>query len=394
MNNTDARAHFPAFQSGFSFLDNAAGAQVPKHCIDAISSFLSTASCNVGMPYPGSQNATNIKIQTRLETAEFLNCKPSEVVIGTSATALTFQLARAFSRIFKAGDEIIISELEHEANASPWRSLEAQGVVIKIWHARFPESRLELDDLRALVSSRTRLLAVCSAANSLGTAPDVAGAARIAKTVGAWTITDMVHYAPHHLPDVQKLGVDFAVFSSYKVFSTHAAFMFIREGLLEQLPADKLHFIPDDSLQKFEPGTTNHECLAGWLGTLEYLRSVLGGATGRAGLVAAYQQIENLELPLIEFALEKFKDIPGLSLYGEPGLTGRVGTFCLNIGGLEPMQVAERLTAAGVGVAAGHYYATMPMTALGLMPNGAVRTSVAHYNTKEDLERMLGALKD
>jgi selenocysteine lyase/cysteine desulfurase len=204
----------------------------------------------------------------------------------------------------------------------------------------------------------------------------------------------MVHYAPHHLPDVQKLGVDFAVFSSYKVFSTHAAFMFVREGLLEQLPADKLHFIPNDSLQKFEPGTTNHECLAGWLGTLEYLRTTLGGGlTGRAGLKAAYQQIEQLEQPLIEFALEKFKDIPGLSLYGEPGVAGRVGTFCFNMQ-LSAMQVAEHLAAAGVGVAAGHYYATMPMTALGLMPDGAVRASVAHYNTKEDLERLLGALKD
>jgi cysteine desulfurase family protein (TIGR01976 family) len=395
MNNLDARAHFPAFQNGFSFLDNAAGAQVPQQCIDAISRFLSTASCNVGMPYPGSQTATNIKIQTRLETSEFLNCKPSEVVIGTSATSLTFQLARAFSRIFKPGDEIIISELEHEANASPWRSLETQGVIIKIWRAKFPESRLDLDDLRALISSRTRLLAVCSAANSLGTAPDVAGAAAIAKTVGAWTITDMVHYAPHHLPDVQKLGVDFAVFSSYKVFSTHAAFMFVKEGLLEKLPADKLHFIPDDSLQKFEPGTTNHECLAGWLGTLEYLRTVLGGgATGRAGLQAAYTQIENLEQPLMEFALEKFKDIPGLSFYGEPSTSGRVGTFCINMPNLEPMQVAERLATVGVGVAAGHYYATMPMTALGLMPNGAVRVSVAHYNTKEDLEKLMGALKD
>jgi selenocysteine lyase/cysteine desulfurase len=205
----------------------------------------------------------------------------------------------------------------------------------------------------------------------------------------------MVHYAPHHLPDVQKLGVDFAVFSSYKVFSTHAAFMFVREGLLPQLPADKLHFIPDDSLQKFEPGTTNHECLAGWLGTLEYLRTVLGGgATGRAGLQAAYSQIETLEQPLMEFAIQKFKDIPGLSFYGEPSTSGRVGTFCINMPNLEPLKVAERLATAGVGVAAGHYYATMPMTALGLMPNGAVRVSVAHYNTKEDLEKLMGALKD
>ncbi len=388
-------AHFPALRGGFSFLDNAAGAQVPQACIDAMSGFLSSASCNVGMPYPGSQAASDVKARTRLETAAFLNCNPSEVVIGTSATALTFQLARAFSRRWGEGDEIIISELEHEADASPWRDLERVGVTVKVWRAGWPEGRLDLDDLRALVGPRTRLLAVTSAANSLGSAPDVAGAARIARSVGAWTISDLVHFAPHHLPDVQELGVDFAVFSAYKVFSTHAAFMFVREGLLPQLPADKLHFIPDDSLQKFEPGTTNHESLAGWLGTLAYLRAELGdGSEGRAGLQAAYARIETTERDLVAFGLEALQGVPGLTLYGEPTPSGRVGTFCFNLDGQEPMRVAERLAAAGVGVAAGHYYATMPMTALGLMPSGAVRASVLHYSTRQDLERLVGALRD
>jgi cysteine desulfurase family protein (TIGR01976 family) len=387
------QAQFPALKSGFSFLDNAAGAQVPQACINGISSFLTTASCNVGMPYPGSMMASDVKLRARMETAEFLNCQPGEVIIGTSATALTFQLARAFSRMWGAGDEIIISELEHEANASPWRDLERVGVTVKIWRGRFPEGRLVLDDLRALVNTKTRLIAVTSAANSLGSAPDVAGAAAIAKGVGAWTITDMVHYSPHHLPDVAALGVDFAVFSTYKVFSTHAAFMFVRDGLLPQLPTDKLHFIPDDSPQKLEPGTTNHEALAGWLGTLDYLRRDVGdGSGGRAGLVAAYNRIETTERDLMSFALEALQNVPGLTLYGEPGLDGRVGTFCFNLSGQDPINIASRLAAAGVGVAAGHYYATMPMAALGIP--GAVRASVLHYNTQADLERLVGALRD
>jgi cysteine desulfurase family protein (TIGR01976 family) len=386
-------SHFPALRDGFSFLDNAAGAQVPQRCIDAISSFLASASCNIGMPYPGSVAATNVKARARAETAHFLNCTPEEVIVGSSATALTFQLARAFSRLWSEGDEIVISELEHEANASPWRNLERYGVTVKVWRAHWPEGRLRLEDLRPLLNPRTRLLAITSASNAVGSAPDVTGAATLARGVGAWTITDLVHLAPHHLPDVAALGVDFAVFSAYKVFSTHTAFMFVREGLLPQLPSDKLHFIPDDSPLKLEPGTANHEGLAGWLGTLEYLRHDVGdGSSGRAGLQAAYRRIETLERDLTAFGLEALQTVPGLTLYGEPGLEGRVGTFCFNLDGQDPMQVASRLAAAGVGVAAGHYYATMPMA--GLKVSGAIRASVAHYSSQEDLERLVGALRD
>lgn len=389
------QSHFPALASGFSFLDNAAGAQVPKECIQAISSFLSSASCNVGMPYPGSQAATQVKEQARKQTAEFLNCKPSEVAIGPSATALTFQLSRALARLWGPGDEVVISELEHEANASPWRNLEAAGVTVKLWKARWDEGgRLEPADLRDLVNPKTKLVAITSAANSLGTTPDVAAAAEIAHSVGAWAITDMVHYSPHHLPDVRQTGVDLAFFSAYKVFGPHMAFLYVREELIPRLPTDKLWFIPEDSLLKFEPGTNNHEGLAGWLGTLEYLRSALGdGLPGREGLLRAYRRIESIERPLVEETLERLRRIPGLKLYGMPGAEGRVGTFCLNLQGQAPLSVAQRLAQVGVGVAAGDYYATLPMQALGLWPNGAVRVSLAHYTTATDLDKLIAGLQ-
>ncbi|MGZ3458878.1 MAG: aminotransferase class V-fold PLP-dependent enzyme, partial [Archangium sp.] len=258
--------HFPALRSGFSYLDNAAGAQVPSHTIDALSQFLASGSCNVGQPYPASLRATEVKAQARAATAEFLHCQPQEVMLGTSATALTFQLSRALSRLFQPGDEVIVSELEHESNASPWRWLEAQGAGVKVWRARWPEGRLELADLRSLLTPRTRLVAVTAAANSVGTLPDVAGAAELAHSVGAWIIIDAVHSSPHLLPDMQAWGADFAVFSPYKVFGPHLGCLYVRQELLPRLPADKLWFVPDDSPQKFEPGTANHEGLAGWLG--------------------------------------------------------------------------------------------------------------------------------
>lgn len=385
--------YFPALRSGFSYLDNAAGAQVPSHAIEAISQFLAQGSCNVGQPYPASKVATEVKAQARAATADFLHCKPEEVMLGTSATALTFQLGRAFSRLFRPGDEVVVSELEHEANASPWRMLEAQGVVFKVWRARWPEARLEPADLRPLLTSRTRLVAVTAASNAVGTTPDVAAAAELAHSVGAWAIVDAVHSAPHHLPDVGAWGCDFAVFSPYKVFGPHMGCMYVRHGLLPQLPADKLWFVPEDSPQKFEPGTANHECLAGWLGTLRYVREVLGGGQpGRAGLEQAWRRIEALERPLLESALERFKAHPRVRLHGLHTPQGRVATFSLSVPGYSLGAVAEHLAERGVGVAAGHYYATLAAQALGLMPDGAVRVSLLHYNTHDDLERLFAGL--
>lgn len=391
--STPFAEHFPALRSGFSYLDNAAGAQVPTHTVQAITDFLTRGSCNVGQPYAASVRATEVKAQARAATAEFLHCQPEEVMLGTSATALTFQLSRAFSRVFQPGDEIIVSELEHESNASPWRWLEAQGAVVHVWPARWPEGRLELADLRELLTPRTRLLAVTAAANSVGTAPDVAGAAALARSVGAWTIIDAVHASPHLLPDVKGWGADFVTFSPYKVFGPHLGCLYVRGELLPRLPADKLWFVPDDSPQKFEPGTANHEGLAGWLGSLRYVREVLGGGVpGRAGLEQAFRRIESLERPLLESTLERLRAHGRVRLYGPTEPKGRVATFCFNVPGVPPRAVAEHLARHEVGVAAGHYYATLAMQGLGLMPEGAVRVSLLHYNTQADVDRLMAAL--
>ncbi|RKG91306.1 cysteine desulfurase-like protein [Corallococcus terminator] len=391
--NSPFASSFPALRSGFSYLDNAAGAQVPSHCIDAITRLLTTGSCNVGQPYAASKEATTLKARARAETAEFLHCQPEEVMLGPSATAFTFQVGRALSRLFKAGDEVVISELEHESNAAPWRALEAQGVKVKTWRARWPEGRLEASDLRALVTPRTRLVAVTAAANSVGSTPDVVAAAEVAHGVGAWVFVDAVHSSPHHLPDVKAWGADFVVFSPYKVFGPHLGCLYVRRELLAGLPADKLWFIPDDSPQKFEPGTANHEGWAGWLGSLRYLREELGGGQpGREGLVRAFQRIEELERPLLEATLERLSKHPRVTLYGPKEPTGRVATFCFNVPGVPPRAVAEHLAGQDVGVAAGHYYATLAAEALGLMPDGAVRASLLHYNTQADVDRLMAGL--
>ncbi len=385
--------HFPALRSGFSYLDNAAGAQVPTHCIDALTRFLTQGSCNVGQPYAASVRATEVKAQARAATAMFLGCQPEEVLLGPSATAFTFQLSRAFARLWKPGDEVIVSELEHEANVSPWRWLEAQGVGVKVWRAHWPEGRLEPARLRELLTPRSLLVAITAAANSVGSSRDVAAACELARAAGAWSIVDAVHSSPHHLPDVKAWGADFAVFSPYKVFGPHLGGMYVRRELLPLLPADKLWFVPDDGPQKFEPGTAPHESLAGWLGTLRYVHEVLGeGEPGRAGLARAFRRIAALERPLLEATLERLAAHPRVRLYGPREPHGRVATFCFNVEGMAPRAVAEHLARQEVGVAAGHSYATLAAQALGLMPAGAVRVSLLHYNTPGDVERLMAGL--
>lgn len=388
------RAHFPALSPDLAYLDNAAGAMLPRHTIDAISRFLSThGGANVKQSFALSRAVTALKDTARERSAVFLNADADEVVLGPSATALTWQLSRAFARLWGPGDEVIVSELEHEANASPWRALERVGVNVRIWRARWPQGELRLEDLAALLSPRTKLVALCVAANSVGSLAPVQDAAALARSVGAWTVVDAVHSAPHHLPDVSGWGVDFALMSPYKVFGPHLGLMFVRRGHVSGLPADKLSFVPDDDPGKFEPGTAQHELWAGWLGSLDYLTELGGGAFSRETLQAAYREIEALEAPLVAQLVGGLQAVPGVTLYGQPGTAGRVGTACFNVAGHTPREVAEHLARAGVAVAAGHYYAVLPMGALGLLPGGAVRASVAHYTSPEEVERLLNAVE-
>lgn len=390
---SQARSHFPALQGSFAYLDNAAGAQVPRQCIDAISQFLATGSCNVGQAYPGSVKATDTKAQARLETAQFFNATPDEVVFGQSSTHLTWLLARAFSRLWGPGDEVIISELEHEANASPWRSLAQYGVTVKVWPARWPQGQLHLDDLKPLLSARTRLLALTATSNAIGSLTPVAEAIELAHSVGAWAIIDTVAYSPHHLPNVKAWDADFVFFSSYKVFGPHLGWMYVKRGLLEGLPTDKIHFIPNDALIKFEPGTASHEMLAGWLGSLAYLRQELGGGLeGRAGLEQAYRQIGQIEAQLVEQMLEGLAALPKVSLHGVPTAQGRASTFCITVEGYSPKEVEAQLVAAGIGTATGHYYAPMVLDGLGLLPDGGIRISPVHYNTSDEVGQLLEVL--
>ncbi|AWN23891.1 cysteine desulfurase-like protein [Deinococcus irradiatisoli] len=393
LSHDQIRAQFPPLESGLIYLDNAAGGLLPRRSIEAVTRHLTRlGGINSTPGHAPGQEVSALKTLARDATATFINARPDEVALGQSSTALNFRLAAAFARMWGEGDEVIISELDHEANASPWRELSRVGVEVKVWRAR-DDMTLDLADLGALLTPRTRLVAVTAASNALGVTVDIPAVAGAAHASGAWLMVDAVHASPHMLPDVQAWNCDFMCFSPYKVWGPHLGALYVRRELLAQLPVPKLSFVADDDITKLEHGTPQFELLAGWIGTLDYLRE-LGGHEqfGRPALEAAYRRIHQIEAPLLSQLLGGLLAAPGVTVYGPPNAAQRVGTVGLRVEGEAPLATAERLSKAGVSVAAGHFYAVMPMQRLGLYPDGVLRVSLAHYNSPADIDALLGAL--
>lgn len=393
MDLTAIRGQFPQLADDLVYLDNAAGGLIPQRTLDAMQAYLSRyGSIN---SLPGHSRGTEVlalKHRARAATALFLNAQADEVAIGQSSTALAFRLSAAFARLWGPGDEVIISELDHEADASPWRELERVGVTVRVWPTR-DDLTLHLEDLEPLLTPRTRLLALTAASNAFGVRTPFREAAARARANGTWTMVDAVHLASHELPDLQTWNTDFMMFSPYKVFAPHLGVLYVRRELLAGLPVPKLEFVNDDDITKFEHGTPQYELLAGWLGSLDYLRELGGGHTlDRPALESAYRCIAELEQPVAVQLLEGLHGHPRVTLYGPAELSGRVGTFGFRVEGELPEQTAARLTAQGVSAAAGHFYAVMPVKKVGLYPEGIVRVSIAHYTSAQDADRLLNAL--
>lgn len=392
--SADIRTQFPSLGGGRAYLDNAAGGLLPQRSIDAITAHLTHYGATNALPgHTPGQDMIALKQRAREGTALFLNAHPGDVALGPSATALAFRLGTAFSRLWGPGDEIILSGLEHEANASPWRDLERVGVKVHVWHARQPDMQLHLDDLRPLLNSKTRLVAFTAASNTLGVTTVIPDITEMARSVGAWTVVDAVHYAAHRIPDVQAWGADFVTFSPYKVFGPHLGALWINPEHRPHLPWPKLSFFPDGDITGLEHGSAPFELLAGWLGSLDYLRELGGGdRLNRNVLENASARIAELEQPVAARLLSGLLENPRVTLYGPHTNSGRVGTFAFRVNGETPDLTAARLTERGVDVGAGHFYAVQPLSDLGLYPEGVVRASIAHYTTLEDIERLLAGL--
>jgi cysteine desulfurase family protein (TIGR01976 family) len=413
---TTLRRQFPALQRQVNgrtpvFLDGPGGTQVPRRVIDAMVGYLSTCNANHGGAFTTSRESDQVLRAAHVAAADLLNApSPDEIVFGANMTSLTFQLSRAFGRTLKAGDEVLVTRLDHDANVRPWLlAARDAGVTTHFVDVRPDDCTLDMDDLRRKLTPRVRLVAVTCASNAVGTLVDVREVCRLAREAGALTYLDAVHYAPHGPIDVQDWGCDFLACSAYKFFGPHVGVLWGRRELLERLPAYKVRPAPDTLPDRWMTGTQNHEGLAGLAAAVEYLAAI-GAAvpdaalrfpalTGRRlQLRAAMSAIQKYEGGLARRLLAGLAERPRFRVWGaaDPGrVAGRAPTVAVTAADRTPRELAERLAEREIYAWDGNVYAVELAERLGLEGRGGfLRLGLAHYNTADEVDQTLRALDD
>ena len=402
-----ARAQFPALQQQIHghpaiFFDGPGGTHVPQRVIDAMVQYLSYDNANTHGNFATSAR-TDVTIDgARAAMADLLGCDADEIVFGPNMTTLTFALARALGRDLGAGDEIVLTRLDHDANFSPWAALAERGVTIRTVDVDIEDCTLDMADLRRQITPRTRLVAVGYASNAVGTINPIAEIIRLAREAGALSFVDAVHYAPHGPIDVRALGCDFLACSPYKFFGPHAGTLYGRRELLASLPAYKVRPASDDAPDRWEPGTKNHEALAGVTEAVAYL-AALGqrvaphAADRRAVLMAAMTAVQAYERELSEHLVAGLLVMPGLTFYGisDAARFGeRTCTVSIRLAGHTPAALARALGERGICVWDGNYYALNLAERLGTQSDGGmVRIGLVHYNTHDEIDRLLAQMR-
>ncbi len=386
-----------------AFLDGPAGTQVPKQVMDAIQNYLLTANANTYGAFLTSRRTNEMILSARAAMGDFFNCDPNEVVFGQNMTTITFALARAISRELKAGDEIVVTTLDHDANVAPWRALEEKGVVIRQVDIRESDCTLDLDDLKRKISAKTKLVAVGYASNIVGTINPVAEITKLAHSAGALMLIDAVHYAPHGPMDVKALDCDFLVCSPYKFFGPHMGTLYGKKEHLERFKPYKVRPATDTSPECWETGTQVQELIAGIAAAVEYIAE-LGRhcdptvKNRRDALLAAYRATRRYEMALVTRLIEGLRAIPGVQIFGitdRKRFDERCSTLSFRLGDHNPTEIATFLGERGIFTWDGNFYALNLSERLGVEQKGGVlRIGMVHYNTAEEVGRLLAALRE
>jgi len=403
------RSHFPALDrveggQPVAYFDGPGGTQVPRPVVEAMADYLYRHNANTHWAFPTSHETDAALASARSAFADFLGAAPDEVAFGANMTTLTFHLARALGRGFGPGDEVVVTELDHQANVAPWRALgRDRGVTVRVARMIPEAGTIDWDDMARALGPRTRLVAVGAASNAIGTITDVARAASMARSVGALTFVDAVHYAPHRLVDVAALGCDFLACSAYKFHGPHVGILSGRRDLLESLDVPKLAPAPDTAPERLETGTQNHEGIVGAAAAVDFLASlgvgdVDKGATPgidrRSRLRAAYAAIHDREAGLIARLWDGLGSVRGVRLYGPPPTEPRTPTVGFTVAGRPAVEVGRGLAARGIFASHGDFYATTVVDRLGQSRDGLVRAGCAVYTTPDEVDRLVTAVAE
>ncbi|MHB2166763.1 cysteine desulfurase-like protein [Alsobacter sp. R-9] len=391
------RAAFPALASGWAFFDNAGGSQVLRTVAERISDYLLTTSVQLGASYEVSQLASARFAQARATVARLVNARrPEEIVFGPSTTQLMRNLAAAMASQFAPGDEIVLTEFDHESNIGPWLGLAERGVVVRTWRCDPRTGEVDLADLEALLGPRTRLVCVTHTSNILGTINPVAAIAERVHAHGARLCVDAVAYAPHRAVDVQACGADYYVFSFYKVYGPHFAMMWGRHEHLLELDGLYHWFYGKDKVPtKLEPGNANYELAWGCTGIVDYLDALGGGTGDRAALERAFAAIAGHEEVLAERLLDWLRHRNDVRIVGhrEADRALRVPTIAFKVEGRDSAEIVRKVDDDRIGIRFGDFHSRRLVERLGLVDgSGVVRVSMVHYNTVEEVDRLIASL--
>jgi len=397
----DIRAQFPALErthNGFpvAYLDGPGGTQVPRGVVRAMEDYLFNHNANTHWRYPTSEETDALIADSRESLASFLNGRADEIAFGQNMTSLTFHLARAFGRQWDKGDEVVITELDHHGNVAPWTELQKDcGITVRMVKMRTNDGQLDWSDLEAAITPRTKLLAINAASNALGTITDITRATALAHSVGAHVFVDAVHYAPHMLVDVQAIGCDFLGCSAYKFYGPHIGVLWGKRDLIESLDAPRLAPAPQESPERLETGTQNHEGIVGAAAAVDFLASLANGDSGprRDALRASFSALHARGEALLAKLWSSLSHIDGLTLYGPKPGTPRTPTLSFTLRGFSTDDVAIALAKQGVFVSNGDFYAATIVERLGLVPDGLVRVGCSCYTSEDEVDRLIDGVR-
>ncbi len=394
------RAHFPALASGFAFMDNAGGAQVPRGVADAVRDYMLTSYVQVGASYPASRRATAVVEDAHeMMNVVFGGDGLGKVILGSSSSTLCRMLSDCYAEILGEDDEVVVAQSGHEANVHPWTSLAKRGVTVKIWEANSETGVCEVEQLARLLSRRTKIVAFPHVSNILGAVEDIEPAIRLAHEAGARVVLDSVAYAPHLAMNVAKWGVDFCVFACYKMFGPHMGALWGSNEALGELTGRNHPFIQRTEIpDKFELGGVLHEGCAGLLALKPYFQFLTGTDRGfdRTTIESAFETISQLEEPLTRTLLDFLASKPDVRVIGPASYrAGRIPTVSFIHRRRRPAEIVGEVDRHDIGIRHGHFYSWRLMEALGIPPQeGVVRVSLVHYNSGEEVAKLIDVLDD